>query len=100
MYKNLPEFYLEIWKEREHICTGCGKYLGREPLSYFFSHTIKKNHSPHLKFEKDNIELECDKCHVNWDYGALHKKKALKNFEKKMAYVLEKDPILHDKILS
>lgn len=89
---------MEIWKEREHKCTGCGKYLGKEPLSYFFSHTIKKNHRPELVFDKCNIELECDKCHITWDFGQEHKRKLLKNYYKKLEYIKEKDELLYHKI--
>lgn len=95
---SLQELYREIWKERKHNCTGCGRHLGNEPLLYMFSHTIKKSTRPDLKLEKDNILLECVKCHQWWESRIPHKMKQLKNIKTKMLYIKANDVNLYYKL--
>lgn len=51
------EFFLEIWKEREHICFETGAYLGKEPLSTMFHHCLFKSSHPQFALLKENIVL-------------------------------------------
>lgn len=57
------DFYLEIWKEREHICESCGVHLSSEPLTIYFDHLLEKSKYPELRHEKANILLVCLECH-------------------------------------
>lgn len=55
--------FKEIWNERPHICTHCGKRL-LEPLKpIYFSHKKSKGAHPELRLDKNNIELICEACH-------------------------------------
>ena len=68
---NRNAFFMEIWKERPHVCEHCGRSLGREPLSYMFDHILEKSKHQNLSFEKDNIWLVCLECHDNKTRGIL-----------------------------
>jgi len=68
------ELFLEIWNERPHICVRCGKYLGEEALKHYFSHIRSKGACPELRLSKDNIELVCMKCHIQYEFGDRTKK--------------------------
>lgn len=61
--------FKEIWGERSHICTHCGKVL-LEPLKpAYFSHIKSKGAFPNLRLEKSNIELVCMECHQKYEFG-------------------------------
>jgi 5-methylcytosine-specific restriction endonuclease McrA len=69
---DLHEFFLHIWKNRQkHDCENCGKWLGKEPLSYMFDHLLEKSKYPDLAKEEDNIMLVCLECHDNKTRGFL-----------------------------
>ena len=61
------ELFLSIWLKRVHICENCGKYLGDEPLTFYFSHIKGKGAYPELRLVEDNIELLCLTCHRAWE---------------------------------
>jgi len=61
--------FLEIWTEREHICTNCQCYLGDEPMAHFFAHILAKGKFPELRLVKTNIMLLCLDCHFAYDHG-------------------------------
>ena len=63
------EIFEEIWKEREHLCVNCGRYLGEELNICFFSHIKPKSIYPELRLNKDNIELNCFDCHFEHEFG-------------------------------
>jgi hypothetical protein len=65
------EFFMEIWKERPHVCEHCGTSLGNEPLSYMFDHILEKFSHADLFFVKDNMWLVCLACHDNKTRGIL-----------------------------
>lgn len=65
----VKSMFLEIWNERPHTCVKCGKALGEEPLTHFFSHIYPKSISPELRLAKSNIELLCYDCHQKHDFG-------------------------------
>lgn len=48
--------FIEIWKEREHICENCNK-----PIKLFhsscFAHKYNKRDNPELRYDKNNIAL-------------------------------------------
>lgn len=66
---DLQSLFMEIWKERPHVCVKCGKKLGPEPLAVYFSHKKSRGSHPELKMDKNNIELLCYNCHHEWDFG-------------------------------
>ena len=61
--------FLEIWEEREHVCSCCDKPLGDEPSPTFFSHLLAKSTYPSLRLAKRNIWLKCGTCHDEWGNG-------------------------------
>jgi len=62
----MRDFFLQIWrKSNVHTCENCGKWLGKEPLSYMFDHVLEKSKYPELKYEEENIMLLCLECHDN-----------------------------------
>lgn len=65
------DLFLEIWNERPHICSNknCQKYLGEEPLAYYFAHIKSKGAYPELRLEKSNLALLCWRCHQAFDFG-------------------------------
>ena len=61
------DMFLEIWKEREHICEICSNYIV-EPSTYCFAHRCPKWTYPEHRLKKDNISLVCSiKCHWEVD---------------------------------
>jgi len=67
----MQEFFLGIWKKKQHNCENCKKWLGNEPLSYMFDHLLEKSKFPELKYEEENIMLVCLECHDNKTRGFL-----------------------------
>lgn len=69
---DLHEFFLQIWdKNPKHECENCGKWLGKEPLSYMFDHLLEKSKYPDLAMNDDNIMIVCLECHDNKTRGFL-----------------------------
>jgi hypothetical protein len=70
------DLFLEIWKEREHICSNkdCRKYLGDEPCVQYFSHIKSKGAYPELRLDKSNIEILCGECHYQEEFGTKIKR--------------------------
>ena len=69
---DMNAFFLQIWnKRKKHDCENCGKWLGKEPLSYMFDHLLEKSKYPELKFEEENIMLVCLECHDNKTRGFI-----------------------------
>lgn len=57
-------FYLEVWTASPHVCQcGCGKSLGREPLTLFFHHLLPKAIYPQFRHTPENIMLLSPDCH-------------------------------------
>lgn len=68
-------FFKDIWnKRKQHQCENCGKWLGKEPLSYMFDHLLEKSKHPELMFEEDNIMLVCLECHDKKTRGFITEK--------------------------
>ena len=62
------QIFLEIWKERPHLCENCGSNLGETPRNYMFSHIKAKSICPSLRLDKSNIRLLCWDCHYALDF--------------------------------
>jgi 5-methylcytosine-specific restriction endonuclease McrA len=77
MKKNKEEmfnFFKALWNKRKHECENCGKWLGREPLSYMFDHLLEKSKYPQLTLEEDNIMFVCLQCHDEKSRGFMSEK--------------------------
>jgi len=77
MKKNKQEmfdFFKALWNKRKHECENCGKWLGKEPLSYMFDHLLEKSKYPQLTLEEDNIMLVCLQCHDEKSRGFASEK--------------------------
>lgn len=61
--------FIEIWNERPHVCSHCGKKLPEQPLVTFFSHIKSKGAYPELRLCKSNIEIVCTECHYKYEFG-------------------------------
>lgn len=69
-------FYMEIWRDRPHVCQCCSKDLF-EPLKYMFHHILEKRgkahkHEDYTRFRhcKWNILLLCWDCHNSYESNA------------------------------
>jgi predicted RNA-binding Zn-ribbon protein involved in translation (DUF1610 family) len=62
--------FKEIWAERPHICTHCGKLLVEPLKPIYFSHIKSKGAFPELRLDKNNIELTCPECHAKYEFGS------------------------------
>ncbi len=63
------QLFKEIWMERPHICSHCGRQLSSPMRAGYFSHIHSKGARPDLRLCKDNIELLCLECHARHEFG-------------------------------
>lgn len=63
------KLFREIWSERPHVCSCCGKILAEPMRAGYFSHIHSKGARPDLRLCKDNIELLCLECHSRHEFG-------------------------------
>jgi 5-methylcytosine-specific restriction endonuclease McrA len=68
-FENDKDFYQTIWESRDHICENCNTFLGNEPRTYHFDHTLEKSKFPDLRYKEDNIMLLCLQCHSSKTNG-------------------------------
>jgi hypothetical protein len=54
---SMRDFFINIWKKREHRSEVSGEYLGNEPLSVFFHHILPKEKHKQAALDDDNIIL-------------------------------------------
>jgi 5-methylcytosine-specific restriction endonuclease McrA len=73
-FKDDVAFYDYIWHHRLHICEHCEKWLGNEPLLYYFDHILEKQTYPQFRYEPRNIWLLCFGCHEIKTTGNYTKK--------------------------
>jgi len=92
------EMFMEIWKERKHVCANCGKKLGNKPQPIFFSHILTKGRTPELRLNKDNIELLCPEHHMEWETGDLETKRNFTWSKTKKQIVREHNYLLYCKL--
>lgn len=59
---------MEVWDEREHVCSNCGVPIPY-PAVHNFSHIRSKGARPDLKYDKDNIEILCSSVNQNFRTG-------------------------------
>jgi hypothetical protein len=77
--------YLEIWKERRHVCFECDHPLGDEPRMQYFHHVLEKGAEryAHLRHNKDNIVL-LDWAHHDGVPSNLDKMPKLKAYREQL----------------
>lgn len=78
----LRDFFLHIWRKRQHVSEVSGDYLGKEPLSVFFHHILPKEKYPEAKLDEDNIILLTLDEHTNvetdiYKYEEVNKRREL-----------------------
>lgn len=84
----------EIAEEREHKCTGCGRY--DVPLSH--SHLIRKSWRKDLEACKENITYHClsigDRkgCHEKWEDGG----RGLLDYDTNMEIIKRLDKVYYE----
>lgn len=64
----MREFFLDIWREREHYSFVSGVFLGHEPLTYFFSHVLSRGAYPEASKDPDNIVFMTLSEHHDWEF--------------------------------
>lgn len=92
------DMFLEIWKERKHQCTGCGKSLGDNMIPHYFSHILPKSRFPELRLDPNNILIECVKCHSDYETKGIEVIKRKRNFQVKLDYIKDKDYLKYCKL--
>ena len=53
----MQEFFLQIWKKRQHKSEVSGESLGSEALSTYFHHILPKSKYPEAALDEENIIL-------------------------------------------
>lgn len=70
------EFYLQVWQASPHVCfCGCGRKLGKEPLTILFHHLLEKSKYPQLRHVPENIVLLAPECHTAYHTKASSRPK-------------------------
>ena len=92
------DMFLEIWKERKHICENRRTQLGDTPKPYMFSHIISKGRNPSLRLDPDNIELLCKPCHTLHETGTIQQVKRMAHSQKKKDYLKKNDYLRYCKL--
>lgn len=68
-YQRDIAFYMEIWKEREHVCQNCGSRM-LMVCTFLFHHILPKRPRggyPQYRYCKWNVWLLCWRCHDQHD---------------------------------
>lgn len=60
--------FISIWNTRPHVCVTCDKKLPNF-LIMLFSHILSKGAYPKFRLYDKNIELQCQDCHHEWEFG-------------------------------
>jgi len=53
----MQQFFLQIWKKKQHLSEISGLPLVGEPLSVYFHHILPKNKYPEAALDEENIIL-------------------------------------------
>ena len=61
----MQEFFLQIWKKRQHLSEISGLPLVGEPLSVYFHHILPKEKYPEAGLDEENIILLTLDEHTN-----------------------------------
>ena len=88
------EIEIDAQQDGRYYCWGCDK--GGVALDK--SHILSVRQRKDLELEKENINLFCRDCHVDWEGGSIHKMAALNTFEKDLLYIRSKDRGRYNKL--
>lgn len=55
--EEMQNFFLKLWKKRQHLSEVSGLPLVGEPLSVYFHHILAKEKYPQAAFDEENIIL-------------------------------------------
>jgi len=84
-------FFHSIWDNAIHNCENCTKYLGDDYNPVYFSHILTKGAYPQFRYETNNINILCFKCHQEWEFG---KKKMMPIYSKNIKIIREMKSLL------
>jgi len=90
----MQEFFLNIWKKRNHFSEISGKYLGKEPMSTYFHHILPKEKYPEASLDEENIILLTLDEHTNVE-GDMYKYEEVNNRRNQLKIKYEKSVLLH-----
>jgi hypothetical protein len=71
--KKMIGIFMDIWRQRKHVCYETGESLGKEPLTIYFHHVLPKHKYPEYMLAPwnivlvsvethDQVERDIDKC--------------------------------------
>lgn len=89
------EIEIEAMQDNRYFCWGCGHAKGGLDKSHILSVKQRKD----LELDKDNINLFCRDCHVDWESGDIVRMIKLLTFTKDLEYIKSKDKGTYNKIL-
>lgn len=64
----MRDFFIQLWRERPHYSYVSGKFLGHEPLTYFFSHVLSRGSHPEASLDPENIVFMTLEEHSTWEF--------------------------------
>lgn len=64
----MRDFFIKIWRERPHYSFVSGKFLGHEPMTYFFSHVLSRGAYPEASYDSENIVFMTLEEHATWEF--------------------------------
>lgn len=59
IFKLDTEFYMELWRKRDHRCFECGKSLGHTFKRWFAHHILEKSKYENLRHTPENLIFLC-----------------------------------------
>lgn len=86
---------LDAKQDGTYFCKGCGKTEKHLDCS----HILSVKHRKDLELIRENINLFCRTCHIDWESGDIIKMIALHSFEKDLAYIKANDVGRYNKLL-
>ena len=86
---------LDAIQSDQYYCKGCGNAGGKLDCS----HILSVKHRKDLELVKENINLMCRDCHMDWESGNILKMLNLICFEADFVYIKANDPGRYNKLL-
>lgn len=77
-----------------YYCKGCGHTHKLD-----CSHILSVKHRKDLELVRENINLLCRTCHINWESNLIHKMAALYCFEKDLLFIKNNDVGRYNKLI-
>jgi hypothetical protein len=95
LHKVKNEIELEALQNGEYYCKGCGSGVECDK-----SHILSIKQFPEYELDKENIDLLCRLCHVDWESGDIGRMMNLHCFPRYMEYIKRKAPLKYNQIVS